>query len=662
MGDDESDGFGPALDGTDYDDLPELHFDSDDEQPELSSRQAPVRQSASRSSHRILDDVIQRAVQEATRTKLVRPWDSFFSNKMPSIVSGIAPALVLPKVFRSDFYMSVTPIVPAQTAMRLESGSLMRAAVARIQVVPWPQQCVANRARALQRWRLVLEENLSASELGRQLHELAVSMAPDEKLTELVNDTFADRKSSTLNKRAGPVLKYLVWHRAQYGTPGLPLKESRCYEYIKSIQAGPATSGESFLSALRFAHFVVKLEGAQSIFESARIKGVAHLMYQKKRPLKQRRPLKVSEVRSLENLARFADHAWDRYFACFLLLLIFLRARFNDVARQKQVVTDFHKSNGGYFEVQVLDSKTQRSAESKTTFLPLVGPALGIAGCHWGVRLMQERKEQGLEDYCLMPTPSLSGGWIDAPLELASANRWIRDLLKLSGSFADLDSVGSHSCKATALSWCAKAGIDLISRSLLGYHSVKQFGTVLVYSRDALAHPLRLFDEVLDSIRSKSFLPDSTRSGRFDKKQKVAVADPYGAEAADQVVVEDWQVSEQVPRSAAEPAPCQVDSEGEDSAADASSSEASSSGSSDSDGSMDAKAFDVLAKVRPSFPADHDNKVAFYHATSCILHYKISTDVKLKCGRALTDNLVRVSWEKSRGLIRCMRCFHVSVK
>eukprot|EP00971_Amphidinium_carterae_P301183 5983753-Amphidinium_carterae.1 len=48
-----------------------------------------------------------------------------------------------------------------------------------------------------------------------------------------------------------------------------------------------------------------------------------------------------------------------------------------------------------------------------------------------------------------------------------------------------------HSCKATTLSWCAKAGLALEVRNLLGYHSVKQHGSALTYSRDALAEPLR---------------------------------------------------------------------------------------------------------------------------------------------------------------------------
>ena len=664
--DSDSDGFGPVDNANGAEekslprnpDLPNLFEDDDDMEPiAVFADPVSVRPVATASS-KILESVIQAAVKEVTRSKLATPWDNYFANKFPSISSGLAPSLVLPKFLRDDFVLPTVPVVPAQTAMKIASGSLMRAAVARVQVVPWPEQCAAARAKALQRWRLILEENLASSDLGRNLHRMAVSLEPDSKLTELVDDTFADRKATTLNKRAGPILKYLMWHRTQYGTPGLPLDENRCYLYIKTLRTGPATSGKSFLSALTFAHYVIKMSGAKEVIESARIKGVAHSMYSKKRPLKQRRPLRVAEVKSLEKLAQYAEHGWDRYFACFLLLLIFLRARYNDVAKQKKILPDFHAETGGYLEIEVLDSKTQRSAESKTAYLPLVGPALGISGCKWGIRLLQERREQQIENFCLMPTPSLQGGWLDAPLELSSANKWMRDLLKLTGHHAQLDEIGSHSCKATALSWCAKAGIDIVSRSLLGYHSVKQLGTVVVYSRDIMAQPLRELDRVLEQIRAKEFFPDETRSGRVTKKPTApGQSSSKAVDDESDFVLLDLDADKQRPLDVTS---SKVQSDTEVPAqddAESSSSENSSSDSSTGDGTTDVQAYQTLARVRPKVPDVFDDKVAYYHVTSCILHFRNHNDPRLKCGRTISDNILPIAWDKSPGLIRCMRCF-----
>ena len=77
--------------------------------------------------------------------------------------------------------------------------------------------------------------------------------------------------------------------------------------------------------------------------------------------------------------------------------------------------------------------------------------------------------------------------------------------------------LGTHSCKATALSWCAKYGIAREVRSLLGYHSQgKGSGnTDLVYGRDNQAEPLRQLQKVVRAIGAGSFDPDALRSGYF---------------------------------------------------------------------------------------------------------------------------------------------------
>ena len=71
----------------------------------------------------------------------------------------------------------------------------------------------------------------------------------------------------------------------------------------------------------------------------------------------------------------------------------------------------------------------------------------------------------------------------------------------------------SHSAKATALSWCAKHGLPVSTRRMLGSHKEIGDKIVLVYSRDALSEPLRRLDEVITQIRIGKFHPDVGRSG-----------------------------------------------------------------------------------------------------------------------------------------------------
>ena len=73
----------------------------------------------------------------------------------------------------------------------------------------------------------------------------------------------------------------------------------------------------------------------------------------------------------------------------------------------------------------------------------------------------------------------------------------------------------THSCKATLLSWAAKAGMSRSTRRLLGAHADTRDRSMLEYSRDALAGPLKELEELLQKINDKVFSPDVTRSGRW---------------------------------------------------------------------------------------------------------------------------------------------------
>jgi hypothetical protein len=65
--------------------------------------------------------------------------------------------------------------------------------------------------------------------------------------------------------------------------------------------------------------------------------------------------------------------------------------------------------------------------------------------------------------------------------------------------------------------------------------------SLYVYSRDNLAYPLRLVDEMLAAVVSGSFVPDATRSGRFTALPKIPSNSP-GAE-------DEWMDPEEVKRT-----------------------------------------------------------------------------------------------------------------
>ena len=61
----------------------------------------------------------------------------------------------------------------------------------------------------------------------------------------------------------------------------------------------------------------------------------------------------------------------------------------------------------------------------------------------------------------------------------------------------------------------AKAGVKRSLRKLSGYHADGRDQSMLEYSRDAVAEPMRELLRVLSLVRGGAFNPDVTRSGRW---------------------------------------------------------------------------------------------------------------------------------------------------
>ena len=93
-----------------------------------------------------------------------------------------------------------------------------------------------------------------------------------------------------------------------------------------------------------------------------------------------------------------------------------------------------------------------------------------------------------------------------------SASALLRELL-LCPDDGSPDNIGTHSAKSTVLSWAAMCGVGKGTRRLLGGHAAQKDFSMLEYSRDALAEPLREVQRMYARIRAGTFIPDATRSG-----------------------------------------------------------------------------------------------------------------------------------------------------
>jgi hypothetical protein len=338
----------------------------------------------------------------------------------------------------------------------------------------------------------------------------------------------------------------------------------------------------------------------------------------------------------------------DRVMAGHALYALYARARWSDSLFPTKWELDEDEEGGGYFQADTLVSKTSTTAEKRTRFLPLTGPLKGITTSSWFENWLQLRKQAELQDpdgkHPLITSIRLDGAFSKTKLSTSDASSWLRDLLKLGNFKAEQrDQVSSHSLKATPLSWCAKYGLNLATRQVLGYHASAANTSAAHYSRDELAAPLRAFEEVLEAIREGRFRPDQTRSGYMRPTPKAAVR------------------LENIPRVPDERGTIEV-VEQSDSEQQSDQESASSSSGEDSDLETLAREVD---KHRPEAAEASKRRRTDAARTNLYLHNRWKTlhceheqfDFKLKCGRAITHLYRIIHSMPTFDYRKCLDCF-----
>eukprot|EP00438_Fugacium_kawagutii_P017538 Skav208683 [mRNA] locus=scaffold2658:52389:53279:- [translate_table: standard] len=207
---------------------------------------------------------------------------------------------------------------------------------------------------------------------------------------------------------------------------------------------------------MSFAMCVLGLYSGPPVAACGRIRGVAASHYCAKKLHVQREPLAVQQVIMLERCV-VSERAVvsDRLAAGFFLVCLYGRLRYSDALRKKSLRLDTVPDSNPVdriLEATCARAKTMTSLEHKTRLLPvavsLCGPSVDVAG------------------------------------------QWLRKL-----------------CGCVVLSWSAKFGLPHDCRRILGYHCVNIDRSMVAYSRDAMAKPLRRLNEVIQ--------PDAARSGYF---------------------------------------------------------------------------------------------------------------------------------------------------
>lgn len=383
----------------------------------------------------------------------------------------------------------------------------------------------ALRARAYERWLLIVKIMPEASDVGRMLLDSSKFLCSNDELSSSIKDVLTPKSTRTLLKRSADLTCYIMWC-SQKSIPPFPVEEGILYGFLcESREKGcAATFPSSIRSAINFVGGMLGMDGALAAGSSKRIAGLVHGCFITKAPLRQMKPLTLDMIEFLERVVRGSGPTADRVFAGFCLMCVFCRLRFSDGQLISELSLDLVPgSSTGYLEGKQKPGKTSVTKEKKAALLPIAGPVRGITvGESWAVVYVSLLESEGIlkeskitSDFLLM-NPGPHGGWGKHKVCSTEATAWLRELL-IQGGFSESETNdrATHSLKSTLLSWVAKFGVDRDSRKALGFHLNKADETMALYSRDMMAKPLRDLDAVLDSIRRKVFNPDLSRSGYF---------------------------------------------------------------------------------------------------------------------------------------------------
>eukprot|EP00435_Cladocopium_sp_Y103_P044655 s723_g12.t1 len=397
----------------------------------------------------------------------------------------------------------------------------------------WHEKVDYERKCAYRKWISIVSANPMAFEVAR----LQILSGPMEfakgGLAESISDALGNKSSSTLHSRAGPLLRFIKFCNDR-DIPCFPLEEHKVYDFIKSIDNCAPSFPRSFMLSVSFATHILGLMGGVAACDSKRVQGAVKLHFEQRAKVRQRPPLTVKQIITLEQIVTSNNKSiYDRIMAGYFLMMVYGRLRFSDGQRitgMRLEIVHVDSKPVGFLECAAERTKTSIALERKVRFLPIAVPVQSLSQPAWLPVWNQLRADQGMmasdrtSTLPVMPSPAVGGGWSQAPLGVTPAGEWLRNLLRHTETVGRIR-VATHSCKTTLLAWCSRAGLSHDDRRLLGYHSSSSDKSLLVYSRDAMAQPLRGLIDLIDKVAAGKFAPDLTRSGMFAREAGAAQDD-----------------------------------------------------------------------------------------------------------------------------------------
>jgi len=364
-------------------------------------------------------------------------------------------------------------------------------------------------------------------------------------------ETLEPKATATLSTRAASWIIYRRWC-ALRGVPMYPLQADTIQDYLRDSASAAPTRGQRFLESAAFAGHLFRFDVEPAF--NPRARGIATAGLKRKRLTVKKATFQAKDLEAMENQlvdyeagAAFADKPLaEMIFLGFILWCTHTRSRFGDATRVVDEPVLDVVDGKGFAESKARPGRHKTSSLERNAgkSLPLVACAFGVSGRPWAAAWLNLRGRAGLHaetDGCLMPEVLADWSLGAGRMPTSGGGVLLKRLLS-NVSVPDLEEYGTHSCKATLLSWAAKAGLNHDVRRLLGGHAAPGDRSVMQYSRDAMAAPMVELTNLLAKVRGQRFLPDVTRSGRWAQEAESSSSD--SAVSVDQVPPEDATTSD----------------------------------------------------------------------------------------------------------------------
>eukprot|EP00435_Cladocopium_sp_Y103_P014974 s3530_g3.t1 len=446
------------------------------------------------------------------------PWETgifgqILSNKPPKFF----PALPEPKWKR--------PICPEDIPLSLETDDRplkrlrpssepmhWRQFVSCTDAASWRESQEAKFDTALKRWFDIILQFPRAHATVKQLYD--ATTLPEQ--LRILRDVVAGKAPATLIKRANAMLRYLErLRKAKQTAPGT---EETLYAYFCELREAsvPLSRLRATIEAIRFTEHIFGIDGLVKMLVSKRCLGASRVVGETVH--RQADPFTVEQLAKLHEILHDPQSSfWDRLVSGTALVACYTRSRWMDMQHTDTISLDPDEHEPVYLELRIKEYKTKKANTWRGGIMAAVGPATGVVGGNWLVQWWDLRKslQAPLESgYPLLPAPNSAGEATVRPLSTKEFSIWIRMILSNAELLGPDAKLSSHSCKATLLSYLAKYGASIPDREILGGHA-SRLKSVITYSRDSVASPLRTLCTMLQMIRDGSFRPDNTRSGLF---------------------------------------------------------------------------------------------------------------------------------------------------